>query len=234
MSKVLAVIPARGGSKSIPGKNIKLLNGKPLIAYAIEAGLACKGIDRLIVSSDDQDILAIARQYGAETPFVRPSELAQDKTPDRPVFQHALNFLAKEDNYHPDLVLNLRPTTPFRSTEDIENVIQKWMDSNADSVRTVTKVEGVHHPYWMFNLDKQGWASPAVPGKTIEEYYQRQLLPPMYRLNGVVDGMLAEVVLHHKYYYGDKMALVEVPEERAHDIDTKEDFSFAEYLITQK
>jgi len=234
MSKVLAIIPARGGSKSIPRKNIKLLNGKPLIAYTIETALACKDIDRIIVSSDDDEILEISKKFGAEIPFIRPKELAQDRTPDRPVIQHAINFLSKEDNYYPDLVLNLRPTSPFRIAEDISNVISKWETTNADSVRTVTKVEGVHHPYWMFSINDEGWSSPAVPNKTIEEFYQRQLLPPIYRLNGVVDGITTDIVLNHKNYYGDNMALVEVPESRSHDIDTKEDFNLAEYLMNKK
>jgi CMP-N,N'-diacetyllegionaminic acid synthase len=234
MTKTLAVIPARGGSKAVPRKNIKLLAGKPLIAYTIEAALACKGIDRLIVSSDDEEILEVARQYGAETPFVRPAALAQDDSPDRPVFQHAVNFLEKQENYIPDFILMLRPTAPFRSSEDIDNAILKWKQTNSDSVRSVCRVEGVHHPYWMFQKDEQDIARPLIEGVSIDKYYRRQLLPPVYRLNGVVDGFTRATLLHHEKLYGDKMALIEIPEDRAFDIDTMADFEYAQYLATTK
>ncbi|HEY5670648.1 MAG TPA: acylneuraminate cytidylyltransferase family protein, partial [Anaerolineales bacterium] len=114
MSQVLTLIPARGGSKSIPRKNIRPFAGHPLIAYSIAAGLCAETVTRVIVSTDDDEIAAVARRYGAETPFLRPDEYSQDNTPDLPVFQHALNWLEEHDGYRPEIVVHLRPTSPFR------------------------------------------------------------------------------------------------------------------------
>src|SRR5512136_3026677 len=120
MAEVLALIPARGGSKSIPRKNIRLFAGRPLIAYSIAAGLAAETVTRLIVSTDDEEIAQIARKYGAETPFLRPTEISQDNTPDLPVFQHTLTWLADQEAYAPEIVVQLRPTSPFRRVTHID------------------------------------------------------------------------------------------------------------------
>src|SRR5687768_7038153 len=137
-SEVLAIIPARGGSKSIPGKNIKPLAGYPLIAYSITAGLQAKTVTRVIVSTDDEEIAAIARYWGAEVPFLRPAALAQDDTPDLPVFQHALRILEKEEGYKPGIIVQLRPTSPFRKLSHIEDAVQLLAQRvDADAVRTV-------------------------------------------------------------------------------------------------
>lgn len=234
MSKVLAIIPARGGSKGIPRKNIKLLCGKPLIAYTIESALKCQLLDRIIVSSEDEEIISIAKSYGAEVPFVRPTELALDHVSDRPVFQHALNQLKAQEDYQADFVINLRPTAPFRAAIDIENVINKWRTGDCDTVRSVTKVHGVNHPYWMYQINEEGLAESAVPGVTLEKYGSRQLLPPMFRLNGVVDGVESAYLLDDsRPSFGKKIKLVEVPEHRAVDIDEPADFEYAEYLMTK-
>ncbi len=230
---VVAIIPARGGSKGIPGKNLKQLGGKPLLAYAIAPALAHPEVDRVLVSTDDEDIKEAALALGAEVPFMRPAELAQDHVPDRPVFQHALRWLARHEQYHPAFVLNLRCTTPFKTTDDIGQVISTWQRTSADAVRTMSEAEGVHHPYWMFSPTDEGMAQPFIEGISLEKYYQRQLLPPAYRLNGLVDGIKAEVVLHHEQFYGSRMALVPTPVQRSHDIDTPLDFKWAEFLIEQ-
>lgn len=229
--KVLAIIPARGGSKGVPGKNLKLLGGRPLLEYAIHPALQCKRVDRVIVSTDDEAIAQAAKQAGAEVPFMRPAALATDTTPDKPVFEHALDWLSREEGYHPDFVLNLRCTTPFKTAEDIDRVIDTWQESGADSVRTVTRVDGVFHPYWMYQKEVDGYARPFVEGIKLSEYYQRQLLPPCYRLNGLVDGVASRVLLHHTELYGDKMAVVETDEARSVDIDTLLDFELAEFRL---
>jgi len=137
-TQVLAIIPARGGSKSIPRKNIRPFAGHPLIAYSIAAGLAAKTVTRLIVSTDDEEIAAISRRYGAETPFIRPAEFSQDQTPDLPVFRHALHWLAEHEGYQPEIIVQLRPTSPVRRVAHIDQAVRILLERpEADSVRTV-------------------------------------------------------------------------------------------------
>jgi len=168
---------------------------------------------------------------GLEVPFVRPAELAEDHVAERPVIQHAIKTLAEQDAYHPNFIVCLKPNIPFRTTEDITNVIETWKTLQSDSVRTVTAAEGVHHPYWMFTKDENEIARPLIAGKTIDQYYQRQLLPPVYSLNGAVDGMRTDIVMHHEKYYGDRMAIVEIPKSRAVDIDTFDDLEYARLIM---
>ena len=233
MSSILGIIPARGGSKGIPRKNIIDLGGKPLIYYTIKTAKDSGILDRLILSSEDAEIIEIAKSLGVEVPFVRPSEYAQDHVGDQPVLQHALKALDKMDHYQPDLVLYLKPTIPFRASTDIKNVVEKLKNNNLDSVRTVTKTTGVNHPYWMFTMDDEGISHPLIPGKSIAKFPRRQLLPPVYRLNGVVEGLKPEFILHHNSIYGNKMGLVTVPEDRAVDIDTPADLDYARYIISK-
>ncbi len=158
--EILALIPARGGSKSIPGKNIKPLAGYPLIAYSIAAGKAAQRINRVIVSTDDQEIAAIASRYGAEVPFLRPTEFSQDNTPDLPVFQHALAWLAKEESYHPEIVVQLRPTSPFRRTWHIDNAVDLLLENpDADAVRTVCLP--FQNPFKMWQIAPDGSLTPS-------------------------------------------------------------------------
>ena len=136
-NEVLAIIPARGGSKSIPRKNIRTFAGYPLIAYSIAAGLEAESISRVIVSTDDEEIAEIAKNYGAEIPFIRPEGLSRDDTPDLPVFQHALEWLKSNENYQPQIVVQLRPTSPFRRKEHINQAVWCLVERpEADSVRT--------------------------------------------------------------------------------------------------
>lgn len=233
MSSILGIIPARGGSKGIPRKNIIDLGGKPLLYYTIKAAKEAGILDRLVLSSEDAEIIDIAKSLGVEVPFTRPYEYAQDHIGDQPVLQHALSALKDLDGYQPDLVLYLKPTIPFRIGDDIKNVVKKLKDKNVDSVRTVTETTGVNHPYWMFTMDDQGLSEALIPGKSIAKYPRRQLLPPVYRLNGVVEGLKPEFILNHKSIYGEKMALVTVPENRAVDIDTPADLDYARYLLSK-
>ncbi|MEM9823293.1 MAG: acylneuraminate cytidylyltransferase family protein [Bacteroidota bacterium] len=231
MPKILAIIPARGGSKGVPRKNIVPLNGKPMIYYTIKVAQECKLLDRVILTSEDAEIIETAKALGLEVPFVRPTHLAEDHVAERPVLQHAVNALMEKESYDPDFIVCLKPNIPFRSTEDITNAITKWQALSSDSVRTVTTAEGVHHPYWMFTKDEQGMATPLIEDKTIDQYYQRQLLPPVYSLNGAVDGIQTDILMRHKKYYGDRMALLEIPKSRAIDIDTLDDLDYARYIM---
>ncbi|MEO0900177.1 MAG: acylneuraminate cytidylyltransferase family protein [Bacteroidota bacterium] len=232
--KILAVIPARGGSKRVPRKNVLPLAGKPLIAYTIEAALASKYVDRLLVSTDDEEIAEVARGAGAEVPFMRPDELATDSAPDRPVFAHAINWLAEHEDWNADFVLNLRCTTPFKTAQHIDGLIEKWWETSSDSVRSMSRAEGIQHPYWMFKQNERGMAIPMIEGVSIDNYYRRQLLPPVYFLNGVVDGIRADIILDHEKFYGDNMAVYEIPQEFAVDIDTPFDFQLAEFMMQNR
>ena len=227
---VVAIIPARGGSKGVPRKNIKLLAGKPLIAYTIETALNSKLLDRIIVSTDDREIAEIARSYGAEVPFIRPKELAEDDVPDLPVFQHALRYLEENENWQADIAVNLRPTAPFRTSKHIDDAIRKLIETGADSVRTVCEVE--HHPYWMKTLEGDK-AIPLIPGKTEDIFYQRQLLPPVYRLNGVVDVMRRKFIMEENMLFGPDTRVLIIDSIRSFDIHTPFDFFIAELIIRE-
>lgn len=153
-TEVLALIPARGGSKGIPRKNINLFAGYPLICYSIAAGLQAESVTRVIVSTDDAEIAGVARDWGAETPFLRPAELAQDQTTDLPVFQHALQWLKENEGYSPDLVIQLRPTSPIRPRHCVDKAVALMQQHpEADSVRGV--VPSGQNPYKMWRMNEK-------------------------------------------------------------------------------
>ncbi len=234
MNKTIAIIPARGGSKKIPQKNIKLLNDIPLINYTINLALSNANIQRVIVSTNNPEIAKISKECGAEVPFLRPASIARDKTPDRPVILHLLDWMKNKENFIPDRLLYLRPTTPFKNNEIINECLEK-LNSNpaATSVRTVHRAEGIDHPYWMFK-DKKGFLAPFIDGIDLSKYYQRQLLPECYKINGVVDIVKPEVVLNNSDMFGEKVSFVEINDIHAVDIDTQLDFAFAEFLLLKK
>ena len=143
---VLALVPARGGSKGIPRKNVRILGGHPLLAYSVAAGLAAVRVDRVVVSTDDEEIAQVAKEYGADVPFLRPAELSGDDVPDLPVFQHALRWLADEDGFRPELVVHLRPTSPLRPAGLVDAALAALMAApDADSLRSVAPPD--HTPY---------------------------------------------------------------------------------------
>jgi CMP-N-acetylneuraminic acid synthetase len=229
---IVALIPARCGSKGVKNKNIKLLDGKPLIQYSIEAALNSKKVSRVIVSTDDKEIAEIALECGAEIPFIRPAELAKDNIPDGPVMKHLINWLKENENYQVDVLAYLRPTTPFKTSELIDTCLGKIILSpDASSLRTVNKAEGVYHPYWMFKTE-DGKLKSFIDGISIKEYFQRQLLPDCYRLNGVVDILIPKVILNDNDIYGERIIPFEIAEEIAIDIDTELDFKLAMLLLS--
>lgn len=229
--KTVAIVLARGGSKGVPRKNIRNLCGKPLIAYAVEPGLAAKKVDRVIVSTDDEEIAKIARYLGAEVPFIRPKELAEDTTPDLPVYRHLIEWLDEDEGYTFDFLLNLRCTTPLKTSEMIDAAVDILSKEDCDSVRTAHQVAGEEHPYWMFKKGENGIASSFVDGIKLEEYHQRQLLPPCYALNFLVDAMRVDVVMKAPYPCGNKVKLLEIAPNLAVDIDTENDFLVCEALL---
>jgi len=233
MNKVLAIIPARGGSKSLPRKNIKQLHGIPLIAYSIAAGLQAKHISRVIVSTDDAEIAEVARTWGAEVPFIRPGKLAQGDTPDFGVFQHALKWLAEQENYVPDVIVQLRPTSPFRPPECVDQAVDLLLDDRiADSVRTI--VPSGQNPYKMWRIAEKGYISPLLkaPAGIVEPYNTpRQQLPPTYWQTGHVDVARYPTIMKKDSMSGDRILPLILDPRYAIDLDTESDWSRAEWVM---
>jgi N-acylneuraminate cytidylyltransferase/CMP-N,N'-diacetyllegionaminic acid synthase len=228
---VLGIIPARGGSKGVPRKNIKELAGKPLIVWTIETALASSCLDRIIVSTDDPDIAKIAREYSVEVPFLRPRELSRDDTSDMPVYQHALFWLHKRESYRPEIIAWLRPTSPLRTSEDIDGAVNHLLHTDADWVRSVCLAE--HHPYWMVRI-KEGRLSPFQEGIDIGKYIRRQLLPQVYRINGAVDAAWWKTIMEKGLLYSGDVRGYIMPQERSIDLDSSWDFALAEFLLKRR
>lgn len=226
---VLAIVPARGGSKGIPRKNIKNLCGKPLIAWTIEQALKSKYIDRLIVSTEDEEIAKISRDYGAEVPFSRPIELAQDDTPGIEPILHCINWLKDNENYYPDYVCILQCTSPLRKVNHIDEALEKLIEKKADSIIGVRKSE--ISPYWMKNI---------VNGKLVDfikdshKYVRRQDLPAVYRLNGAIYIGKTDILVNNRNWYTDNTLPYIMSQEDSIDIDTIMDFKFAEIIMKEK
>lgn len=228
---VVGFIFARGGSKGVPHKNIRLLANKPLIAYSIEKAYECSLIDRVIVSTDDTGIAKIALQYGAEVPFMRPAELARDDSPEWLAWQHAiLSFMEIEKTFIMDVFVSLPPTSPLRAVEDINACIEKLLNSDADVVITAKVAE--RNPYFnMVILDEEFNARLLIEDKG--RVYRRQDALNLYDVTTVAYTAHPEFVLKAKSIFDGKVKVVLVPSERALDIDSEFDFKFAEFILSQ-
>ena len=232
--KILVLIPARGGSKSIPRKNIRLLAGHPLIAYSIAAGRQARLVTRTIVSTDDEEIASVARQYGAETPFLRPAEFAQDNTTDFPVFTHALGWLKENEGYQPEIVVQLRPTSPIRPPELVDAAIQLLLDHpQADSVRGI--VPSGQNPFKMWRVDEEGRMRPLLSVAGIAEPFNapRQALPLTYWQTGHIDAIRTRTILEKSSLSGDTILPLHIDPRYTIDIDTLKDWLRAEALVAQ-
>jgi N-acylneuraminate cytidylyltransferase len=235
MTHILALIPARGGSKGIPRKNIRSFAGYPLIAWSIAAGLQAKSVSRVIVSTDDEEIAAVAREYGAETPFLRPSELAQDRTPDLPAFEHALKWLEDIEGYKPDIVIQLRPTSPIRPVDMVDGAVKILVENpDADSVRGV--VPAAQNPYkmWHFNgYDKPMKPLLEVEGLTEPYNAPRQILPPAYWQTGHIDAIRTTTITRKRSLTGSVVYPLVIDPRYTADIDTPADWAKYEALVYQ-
>lgn len=231
--KVLAVIPARGGSKGIKGKNLVPFKGKPLVAHSIEHALAAKCVDRVLVSTDSETIRDASLAAGAEVPFLRPAELSGDLVLDLPVFEHALDWLAGQD-YVPDLVVHLRPTTPHRNPGWIDEAVALLASRpDADSVRSVSPPE--KHPYRMFSLDKDGFLDPIMKHEHEVPYLlRRQDLPPVYYYNCVIDVTRPATIRGKKSMTGNRIFPYMMNPDDVIDIDTPRDLVVLEALFGGK
>ncbi len=233
-AEVLAVVPARGGSKGIPGKNIRLFAGHPLVAYSIAAGRQARTVTRLILSTDDERIAEVGRRYGAEVPFLRPAELARDDTPDRPVFEQALTWLKKKENYRPKIVVHLRPTSPLRPQNCVDDAVRLLLSRpEADSVRTVIPSE--QNPYKMWRLAADGSLKPLLTVKGLPEPFNspRQALPATYWQTGHVDAVRPSVILVKGSMSGRRILPLVVDSRFAVDLDKPFQWPLAESLLRQ-
>ena len=229
--KAVAFIFSRGGSKGLPGKNIRPLNGKPLIAWSIEHALAVKRIDRVIVSTDSDEIAELARQYGAEVPFMRPAELAGDNSPEWLAWRHALNYLKESTGALPEAMVSVPTTAPLRLPIDIENCLDEYEKGNADMVITVTDAH--RSPY--FNMVKTNAdGSVGLVNPTQSTIARRQDAPVVYDMATVCYVANPEFVMTHNSTFEGRVKAVHVPSERAIDIDTLLDFQIAECLLNIK
>lgn len=225
--EVLAIIPARSGSKSVKDKNIRLINGKPMLAYSIEHAKKSSSINRTIISTDSKEYADIAAKYGCEVPFLRPNEYATDTALDFDVFFHALTFLREQEKYVPDIVVQLRPTYPIRCVDDIDNMVDLLIShKEADSVRCIVKAREIPHKMWKRDGDK---IEPLL--SDIHEAYNmpRQALPDIYYQNACIDVIRASTILEKKSMSGDFILGYEMTHN--FDIDTEEDFLRASRLI---
>lgn len=225
--KVLAVIPARGGSKGLPGKNIKPLNDKPLIAWSIESANASKLINKTIVSTDDSKIIDVAKKFGANIPFVRPEELSSDTATTKDVLIHALNELKNLDETYDYLVL-LQPTTPFRKAGDIDKMIQIAQQSNSDMVVSVKETSS--NPYYvLFEEDENGFLQKSKPSS----FTRRQDCPTVYEYNGSIYVIKVSALMAKDSLSFDKTIKYLMDEFHSVDIDSQFDLDFAEFLLSK-
>jgi len=220
---VLAIVPARGGSKGLPRKNIRPLAGKPLIAWTLECASQSRYIDRCIVSTDDPEIADVAREWGGDVPFLRPAELARDDTPGIAPVIHALEQIGGYD-----LVVLLQPTSPLRAPSDIDGCLEKLTASGAPACVSVTPAD--QSPYWMYTLTERGKMRPVLEG--IERAVPRQQLLEVYVLNGAVYAAEVEWLKKSRSFLTEETVAFVMPRERSVDIDTLDDFERAERKLT--
>ncbi len=227
--KILGIIPARGGSQSIPRKNIKQFVGKPLIAWAIESLIKSGVVDRVVVSTDDEEIANVAKKEGAQVPFLRPRELAQDTTPTLPVLQHCVRWLKDHENYFPDYVVLLEPTSGGKRPFHIQGVVDLLLKTGADSVFSVAEVPGVLSPHWQLKLDSENRIELFTGGSMKNVIHRRQDLPKTYYRNSSVYAFKPEVLFSDEpSLYGNDVRAFITDQKYAFDIDTPEDWEFAE------
>ncbi|AZR73887.1 acylneuraminate cytidylyltransferase [Anoxybacter fermentans] len=225
----LALILARGGSKGIPKKNIKILNGKPLLAYTIEEAKKSKFIDRVVLSTESEEIAEVGKRYGAEVPFMRPKELATDEASSIDAIIHALNWLKMNEDYWPKFTVLLQPTSPLRTVKDIDGAIEKLLEHNAESLVSLCEVD--KHPFWLKKIIDNRVVPYTEEGQHIT---RRQDLPKVYSLNGAI--FIAESILlvkERSFYVGRTIPYI-MPKERSVDIDNIIDWHLAEILMKER
>ncbi len=234
MTETLAIIPARGGSKGIPGKNIRDFAGFPLLAWSIAAGLQAQGVTRVIVSTDDEEIAAVARTFGAEAPFLRPVQYARDDSTDLPVFEHALGWLQEQEGYHPNVVVQLRPTSPIRPRGLVDRALEILLaHPEADSVRGVVPAGQNPHKMWRLSNGEAGPMTNLLEVEGIPEPYNapRQSLPPVYWQTGHIDAIRTATIQNLASMSGEKVYPLLIDSRYTIDIDNLQDWARYEHLV---
>lgn len=230
--RTLAVIPARGGSKGVPRKNIRLLGGKPLIEWTIAAAREASDVlTRLVVSTDDEETADIARRLGAEVPFLRPQELSGDKVPTLPVLQHALAFVEREEALQYDLVMLLQPTAPFRTAADIREAVRLAAAGECDSVISVVQVFAVH-PILMKRIEGDRLLPFCIEEK--EGTRRQDYSPPAYMRNGAIYLSRRDWIAERNSIWGQHIRPLVMPEERSVSIDSEIDFAVCEAICSRQ
>lgn len=225
---ILGIIPARGGSKGVPRKNIKLLAGKPLIAWTIEEAKKSQYIDRIIVSTDDDEIAKVSRDYGAETPFIRPQELATDEAKSNDIILHTLHWIEHNEKMQYNAFIFLQPTSPFRSTKHIDESIKKFYHDDFSDALVSVKISK-DNPYWMKKINSRGYLTNFMSGQKIPT--RRQDLPDVYTLNGAIYIASWNFFKNHKNFYASNCQFFLMDKWSSVDIDEEIDFKLAECLI---
>ncbi|MBZ9787835.1 acylneuraminate cytidylyltransferase family protein [Psychroflexus sp. CAK57W] len=228
--RVLGIIPARGGSKGIPGKNIKTLGGKPLLYHTIDAAKESRLLSQVILSSDDAEIIDLAKSVGLEVPFVRPAHLATDQSGSLEVVQHALNFFVEKGEVF-DAVCLLQPTTPFRESGSIDKAIQKFAENSFDSLISVREVPAEFNPHWVFEADEKACLQIATGENEIIK--RRQDLPKAYFRDGSIYLTKTDVLLKQHSLYGKRIGYIVSKGERFVNLDTPEDWIKAEKMLNE-
>lgn len=231
---ILGLIPARGGSKSIPRKNIALLAGRPLLAYTCEAALESRYLTRIVLSTDDKAIAEVGRDCGVEVPFMRPDELARDDTPSLAVAQHAIRWLSEHDGWQADVLVLLQPTSPLRRAQHIDEAIDLLLKSGAETVVSVVEVPHRYNPYSIMCLVdgylQDFWQTPLPFDR-----YRRQEIPILYARNGpAVLVTQAQVVMERASFYGQRVAPYVMRSEDSLDIDTSLDLELAAWFLARR
>jgi len=227
--QVLGLIPARAGSKGIPGKNLKAFCGQPLISHAIQAGRQSERIDRVVVSTDSEEIAAVARTYGAEVPFLRPRELAEDNTPMLPVIEHAVDALER-DGWTADIIVLLQPTSPLRRPEHIDRAVAMLRETHPDSVVSVTRVPATHSPDYVMRI-VDGRLEPFLSeGLRVT---RRQDARTAYERDGTVYAFWRETLRRYDSIYGMNCRPLEIPSGESMTLDSPRDWAYAEYLCVR-
>ena len=225
--KVLALIPCRSGSKGIPRKNLALLAGKPLLAWTIEQAHAAGCLDRIVVSTDDDEIAAAARKWGAEVPFLRPRELATDEASSVAVALDALDRLAEQEDYRPDYLMLLQVTSPLRSQTDIAAALTLAQENEAEAVISVCPA--ANHPQWTFKIDPAGRMRPFIEGP---KPLRRQELAPAFAPNGAIYLIRRQLLYQERTFLPGGVLAYLMPPQRSLDIDTPFDLHLADLIVT--
>ena len=237
MGHVVGIVPARGGSKRVPLKNLQLLDGRPLISYTIEGAIASKVLDRVIVSTDHDGIAGVSREAGAEVPFRRPADISEDVETEL-VLKHVVEYLESQERYAVDAVVLLQPTSPFRKAQTLARCVQVFREhDDADSVVTVTNVEG-YRPEWMLSLTPSGMVVPyntpfQDDGRPVIRLVARQSFPTLFRQNGAVWVTDRDLLMHKNLVVGPNAYGVECDDRESFDIDTPLDLLVADVMMKQ-